>query len=119
MPIVALEGMEFFAHHGVYPSEKERGNTFVADVWLDLGEAPLPDSDELSEALDYSAVYEVVSSAMSDRANLLETLVGRIGRGLKLRVPGWKSARVRVSKLSPPLDGPVVRSYVEETFRRG
>ncbi|MEM0998760.1 MAG: dihydroneopterin aldolase [Bacteroidota bacterium] len=118
MPIISLERMEFFAHHGVYEYEKERGNTFEADVWLDLGDMRLPEQDQLHEAVDYSQIFDAVNHVMQERVNLLETLVARIGKELEVRIPEWVSARVRVSKMSPPVQGICERSSVEATFYR-
>jgi dihydroneopterin aldolase len=118
MPIIALEGMQFFAHHGLYAYEQEHGNTFMVDVWLDLGETALPDSDEVSDAVDYTLIYQAAADAMKVRVNLLETLVLRISQGLESLIPHWKSVRIRVSKMDPPVEGIAARSYVEETFHR-
>ena len=118
MPIIALEGMQFFAHHGVYAYEQEHGNTFVVDIWLDLGETKLPDSDEIGDAVDYTLIYKAAADAMNERVDLLETLVLRMAGGLERLIPEWHSARIRVSKMDPPVEGIAVRSYVEETFRR-
>lgn len=118
MPIIALEGMQFFAHHGVYAYEQEHGNTFVVDIWLDLGVTSLPDSDEIKDAIDYTLIYQAAADAMKERVDLLETLVLRMAKGLKELIPEWDSARIRVSKMDPPVEGIAARSYVEETFHR-
>lgn len=118
MSIVALEHMRFFAYHGVYAEEQETGNHFSVDVWMDTGALPLPQHDQLAEALDYAAAYRLVSEEMAIRAQLLETLCARIGQRLLAWDARLQSVRVRVSKESPPVGGPCARSYVEHEFSR-
>ena len=117
MAIIALEGMRFFAYHGVFDHERTNGNGFEVDVWLDTGEIPLTDSDNLEDALDYGKVYQVVAEVMGHPKNLLETLVNAIGNRLSLTFPTVRSIRVRVSKDHPPVEGNCRRSYVEANFQ--
>lgn len=117
MATIALEGMRFFAHHGVFEAERIAGNDFEVDVWVDTGEAPLPDSDRIEDALDYGKIYVVTQAVMADPKNLLETLVNAIGRGVLAEFPSVVSVRVRVVKENPPVAGACRRSSVEATFR--
>ena len=115
MGITALEGIRYFGYHGLFAQEQEEGNEFEVDVYLDSSRTN-PINDNIDEVLDYAEVYQVVVDCMGERANLLETLVMRIGRRLLDLFPEVRSARVRVSKLDPPLEGECRRSYVEEVF---
>jgi dihydroneopterin aldolase len=117
MATIALEGMRFFAHHGVFAHERAEGNHFEVDVWLDCGDGALPDTDQLEDALDYGKIHRVTASVMATPKNLLETLVNAIGRGLLQEFPTVTAIKVRVSKENPPIDGVCKRSYVEATFR--
>ena len=117
MATIALEGMRFFARHGVFEEEKVNGNTFEVDVWLDTGDRALPQSDALSDALDYGKVYAAAAEAMDTPVDLLETLVQKIGHKCLQAFPGELDlVRVRVSKLNPPVAGACARSYVEASF---
>jgi dihydroneopterin aldolase len=115
MAIVALEGMYFRAHHGLFAEEQQNGNDFEVDVWIDTG-IPVSNSDQISDALDYVAVYEVVKAEMEVRRDLLETLVAGIGGNLRMKFPSVTSIRVKVSKMQPPLGAQVRRSTVEDIF---
>lgn len=117
MAIIALEGMRFFAYHGVFAEERQTGNDFQVDVWLDTGARPLPDSDMLADTLDYGTVYAIVAKVMAEPKQLLETLVNAIGRQLMGAFGELEAATVRVSKENPPVSGVCRRSYVEATFR--
>jgi 7,8-dihydroneopterin aldolase/epimerase/oxygenase len=116
MAIVALEGMRFFAHHGVFEHERKDGNDFEVDVWADLGNGALVDTDILEDTLNYGDIYAVVAEVMAEPKHLLETLVHTIGKRLVQACPQALYITVRVSKENPPLQGICKRSYVEETF---
>lgn len=118
MAIVALEGMKFFAYHGLYSIEQEQGNDFAVDIYMDTGDRPLPETDAISDAPDYALAYEIVAEVMGERRNLLESLVARIGKRISSEVAGIDSVRVRVSKSNPPVPGECLRSYVEDTFQK-
>ena len=119
MAVVALEGMRFFSYHGLYPEEQASGNDFTVDIYMDTGQRPLSESDEISDTPDYARAYTVVEEVMQQRQNLLETLVVRIGKRLLKEIGGIDGVRVRVSKENPPVSGECKRSYVEAEFRTG
>lgn len=118
MAKIALEGIRFFAYHGLYPEEQKSGNHFEVDVYLDTGQRPLAVRDEIEETVDYAEVHRIVQEEMAIRANLLETLVRRIGERLVLEMTGFDRVTVRVSKENPPVQGECRRSYVEAEFER-
>ena len=65
------------------------------------------ESDDLSETLDYVTVNQVVKEEMAVRSKLIEHVAGRIIKGLKEKFPEMQSAKVKVSKLTPPINGNV------------
>lgn len=117
MAIVALEGMHFYAYHGVFKAEQENGNDFVVDLYMETSGA-LPTTDDLGDVPDYGKAYDIVAEIMATRVQLLETLVAKIGPAILERMEEVAGLRVRVSKMSPPVTGDVLRSYVEETYKR-
>ena len=54
---VLLEGMRFYAYHGVNPEERSQGQRFVVDVRIaaDLREAGK--TDDLTKTVNYSLLY--------------------------------------------------------------
>lgn len=117
MAIIALEGMRFFAEHGVFEEERILGNFFEVDVWVDPGKIPHPVKDSLEETLDYAVIYQTVARIMGERRHLLETLLIAIGEEIVRVWPGIVSVRVRVSKENPPVGGDCRRAFVEEVFQ--
>lgn len=103
MDIVSLHGIDVYAHHGVHPAERELGQRFVIDVdlWADCTAAAL--SDDLSQALDYTAAHRLVCETTAGTSfQLLEALAGELCRALLegLRV---EKVLVRVHKPNPPI----------------
>ena len=59
--IVELSGLRIFGRHGVYPEEKERGQDYLYDVELEVGERGA--SGRLDDAVDYEQVARCVQEA--------------------------------------------------------
>ncbi|MFM2284937.1 MAG: dihydroneopterin aldolase [Bacteroidota bacterium] len=105
MGLIALEGMEFFAYHGVYPEERASGQWFRVELELTNDFSKAAQSDDLSDALDYVAVYEVLKEEMAIPAHLLEHLAHRINKRLKQVFPAIEKLRIKITKMQPPIEG--------------
>lgn len=116
--IIALEGMEFHAHHGVYPEERKTGRTFIVDVYLEVDTSNAAITDELNDTVDYADVFEIVKQIMETPLNLLEHVVEKILVTVLNHSARVQEVKVRVSKMDPPLPGKVVRTYVESIRHR-
>jgi dihydroneopterin aldolase len=76
---VALRGLRARGHHGVFPQEREEGQTFVVDLVLSLDTAPAAASDDLTLTVHYGIVAEeVVAVVQGEPVDLIETLAQRI-----------------------------------------
>ena len=135
MPKVALEGMLFYAFHGLYPEEQTVGNQYQVDVYLDTklekeNDDVKPPADDISTTVNYETIYQICKLEMKKPVRLIETLAKQI---LKKIVAQYKdreplelevyhvevtSLLVRVSKFNPPLGGRVQRAFVEETYTK-
>lgn len=79
MDRVALRGLKARGHHGVYPQEREEGQTFVVDLVLGLDTAPAAAGDDLTKTVHYGVVAEeVVDVVRGEPVELIETLAHRI-----------------------------------------
>lgn len=110
--IIALEGMEFFARHGVHKEERENGNYFDVNVSLSYPAEMAAANDDLSGTLDYSAVYEIVKSEMAIPSLLLEAVAKRIHDQIRKNYPEAKQIQVAVAKLNPPIGGKCSKAKV-------
>ena len=100
---VEIRGLSVFAYHGVHPEEREQGQTFVIDVWLECPPSRADETDELADAVDYSAVCDrIVELATGGPYRLLERLSALIADDLVARY-GVTRARVRIAKPQAPI----------------
>jgi dihydroneopterin aldolase len=75
---ILLEGMEFYAYHGVYQEERENGQPFSIDLEILADYSKACHSDKLEDAIDYVQVYELVKAEMEIPSSLLENVAQRI-----------------------------------------
>jgi len=107
-----LEGMQFFAHHGDVPAERELGSRVYVDVELRADLSIAGTSDSLADTVDYVRCYELVRSIVHGKPlNLIETIAEQIAQSL-LRETTADSVRVRVAK-QPPIDAVLAQVAAE------
>lgn len=112
MSRVVLEGLEFHARHGVYATEGVLGARFVVDAELYYDFAGLP--DDLSQAVNYAAVYEVIRQEVTEQTHqLIEVLADRIARRILTEQPRLGHVTVRVHKPFAPIPGIFRDVYAE------
>ena len=113
MALIALEGMQFYAYHGVYPEEQKIGTDYIVDVYIDTFVDKPAGSEELKDTINYETVYLICEAVMRHPAKLIETVASRISLGIKNNWGFIKEMKVRVRKMNPPLGGIVKAAYVE------
>lgn len=112
MGIVEIEGMHFYAYHGHFEAERIVGNDFLVDVRLETDCFKASASDNLEDALNYQAVYDLIKKEMQVKSHLLEHVAGRILNALFAGFPSIQKARIKVSKLNPPMGGQIEKASV-------
>lgn len=118
MDKLTLDDVRFFGRHGVTKAEESVGAWFSVDVVLSADLTAAAISDDLGAAIDYGAVAKrVVEIGTGPRVNLIERLAGMIAESLLREFPA-REVRVRVRKMTAPLDGLVGTPGVELTRRR-
>ena len=116
MGLIRLQGIEFYAYHGVYQEEKEKGNKFVVHVAVDYPFEDSSSSDDLQKTLDYEEIYNLVAENMKQSANLLEYLSSKIAQGIKAIDPKIREVIVEVRKYNPPIQGSCEYASAEVHF---
>jgi len=108
---IALEELEFFAHHGYYEEERQRGNKFTVDVKVSI---PFNDNntEDINNTINYEGLYKVVAVEMGQPVLLLETLAANILEQLFALYPQLTQAEVSVAKHNPPIEGVAARSKI-------
>ncbi len=96
MIVVEVRDLRVFGRHGVHEEERERGQDFVFDVELEVGERGM--SDRLEDAVDYVEVARAVQEVSDERQYaLLEALASAVADELERRFAPER-LRVRVGK---------------------
>ncbi|MDI6400610.1 dihydroneopterin aldolase [Balneolaceae bacterium ANBcel3] len=119
MDCITIKNLRIHANHGVYPEERESGNTFETDIliWRELEFAA--QTDKLEHTCDYSIAASIVSEVLnSEPVQLLETLVYRIGNRLMASFPEARKIEVALRKCTPPMDLPCDYTEVRSQWPR-
>lgn len=102
---IELRDLEFYAYHGVYAEEREKGNTFIVNLAVTGEFEEAVDNDELSGTIDYEKLFALVQTEMDKPSDLLEHVSGRIRTSIKQVFPEVNSIEVSIEKLNPPIGG--------------
>ncbi|HAA16534.1 MAG TPA: dihydroneopterin aldolase [Cytophagales bacterium] len=116
--VIALEGLEFYAYHGVHPEEQVIGNRFVVDLEVVTDVSKAVSHDELEGTVDYGHLYKVVEEVMAEPVKLLEHLGGKIMDRILQELPAVTQVMVSVAKANPPVGGVARQSKVRLTQAR-
>ena len=113
MGLISIEGMEFFAYHGCFKEEQLIGTRFQVDLYLETDTGKAEYSDDLADTVDYQAIFGLVAEEMKVNSKLLEHVARHILNRIKNEYPRVDSARIKISKLNPPVGGKVDKVSVE------
>ncbi len=109
MGTISIKGMEFYAYHGCFSEEQIIGNHFSIDLEMKVNVENAEQTDNLTETVNYQAVYALVKIEMEKKSKLLEHVAHRIVTSVMLAFSEIQEISITVSKLNPPLGGKVDR----------
>lgn len=115
---ILLEGMEFFAYHGVYEEERENGQLFSIDLEILADYSKACHSDKLEDSIDYVQVYELVKGEMEIPSSLLENVAQRIIETVSNTFQEIDWINVKITKLKPPISGKLKGISIELEFSK-
>ena len=116
---ILLEGMIFFGYHGTLPAENELGQRFVVDIEMHCDLRAAGQSDDLTQTVDYSQVYEQARAIVEGpKLNLTEAIAERIAAAVLERHALVEAVRVKVAKSQVRLGDTVLDGSAVEIFRR-
>ena len=107
MGLIELTEMQFYAHHGHFKAERIVGNNFQVDLKFHIDCSKAAASDNLHDTINYQEVYNIVKKEMKIPSRLLENVVKRILDSLFQSFAEIQKAKVRISKLNPPMGGQI------------
>ena len=117
LSVIALEGIEVHAYHGVYKNERTHGNPYVVDIYLKADIRAAAQSDDLGDTVDYFGEYKIVLNVMDQPVLLLEHLADKMGQEILSGYPQVVEAKVRVRKIQPWAMDRCAQTYVETIYR--
>lgn len=112
MAFIELENMEFHAFHGCFKEERIVGNKFLVQFAFEANSKNAEISDQIHDTINYQAVYLLIKEEMNTPSYLLEHIGRRILDRIKKAFPQIENARVKVSKLNPPMGGKIEKVSV-------
>jgi dihydroneopterin aldolase len=116
---ILLEGMNFFGYHGTLPAENELGQRFVVDIEMHCDLRAAGQSDDLTQTVDYSAVYEQARAIVEGpKLKLTEAIAEQIAAAVLEQHALVEAIRVKVTKPQVRLGTTVLDGSAVEIFRQ-
>lgn len=100
---ITLSNMEFYGYIGCFDEEKIIGTRFSVSVSMECEIGAAAQNDDLTQTVNYQAVYSIIKKLMKEKMNLLETMCHRILTALPQEFPQIEHLTVSISKLTPML----------------
>ena len=104
---VKVDNIRVYAHHGCLKEETAIGSEYRVDVSVDANLSVAKASDRLSDTVDYVHINRIVKQEMNTPSKLLEHVGKRIIDRIFKEIETVKKAKVKVSKINPPIGGDV------------
>jgi len=116
--IIKVKNIRVFAYHGCLKEETKIGSDYRVDVEVRADLSQSSKSDKLSETVDYVLLNKIIKEEMAISNHLLETVAKRILVRIFNEDSLSKKARVKISKLNPPIGGDVEMVTIEMEGKR-
>lgn len=115
---IILENIRIYSNHGCLNEEALIGSDYLIDLEIDADLSKSALTDELEDTVDYVHLNKIVSEEVLIRSKLLETVTERILQRIHLERPEITFAKVKLSKMNPPIGGNVekVSIVMEKKF---
>ena len=104
---IRLDGIYLRAYHGCYDLEQQVGNRFRVDMVIRTTLGDLPQSDDVTQAVNYLTVYEIVERTMKRTQRTIEAAASNIIEAVKAEFPQIIEVECTVAKIAPPLGGKI------------
>ena len=104
---IRLDGIYVRAFHGCYDLEQQVGNRFRVDMAIRTTLGDLPTSDDVTKAVNYLTVFEIVERTMQRTQRTIEAAAANIIEAVKEAFPQIVEVECTVAKLAPPLGGKI------------
>ena len=104
---IRIDNLEVYAHHGVYPEEKQKGQPFFLNVILFLDTRAAGLTDDLALTVNYGEVCHKLDQWMrEEKCNLLERVAEKLAEKLLQQFPAVRGVDFEVRKPQAPIGLP-------------
>ena len=104
---IRLDGIYLRAFHGCYDLEQQVGNRFRVDVVIRTPLGELPATDDVTQAVNYLTVFEIVERTMQRTQRTIEAAASNVIAAIKEAFPQIVEVECTVAKIAPPLGGKI------------
>ncbi len=116
---IRILGAQVYAHHGVGAAEQELGGRYSFDLEMETDITQGAMSDNLSDTIDYVAVYEIAHDVIvNTKRRLLESIVSQVADAVLTSFPQALSVTIRLRKLRAPINGVLDAVEIEHRVSR-
>ena len=100
---IYLDNVRFNAYHGVLEQERKTGGDFLVSLRVGFPIEKAMCSDDVSDTLNYAALYEMVKKEITVPSKLLENVAYRICKKMTEAYPEIESVELKITKKNPPM----------------
>lgn len=115
---IRMEGMKFYAFHGVLPQENLVGANYYIDLRLKTDFSRAAETDELEGTVNYADIHAAIKEEMQITSQLLEHVCQRIASRLFQDFPTIETIDISLFKENPPMGACAQRIGVEAHYTR-
>ena len=115
---IRMEGMKFYAFHGVLPQENFVGANYYIDLKLKTDFSRAAETDELEGTVSYADIYASVKEEMDMPSKLLEHVCQRIALRIFKDFPTIEAIDICLFKENPPMGACAKRIGVGVHYER-
>ncbi|MDK6805064.1 dihydroneopterin aldolase [Aerococcus sp. UMB7834] len=103
---IYLNGLNFYAYHGLFPEETKLGQRFIVDLALYLDLTRAGQTDQMTDSAHYGEVYDSVKRVVEGEPfKLIERLAQAIADEILASQDLVDALQVKVTKPDPPIPG--------------
>ena len=104
---IRLDGIYVRAFHGCYDLEQQVGNRFRVDIVIRTPLGNLPATDDVTQAVNYLTVFEIVERTMQRTQRTIEAAASNVIAAIQEAFPQIVEVECTVAKIAPPLGGKI------------
>lgn len=115
---IRLDGMKYYAFHGVLAQESVVGAEYTVNLRLKTDFSCAAQTDMLDGTINYATVHEAVKSEMDIPSKLLEHVAYRIAERLFQDFQTLEEIKLELFKQNPPMGAQGNAIGIEVTYKR-